>query len=173
MKNIPAGSEIGGTNMADELSSSVKKVQDALKGFGLACEVIEMQETTRSAQDAAHALSCDVGQIVKSLLFKGTRSKKPILVVASGANRINTKKLRKILDEPIKMAHADFVLEITGFAIGGVPPLGHAQKSETFIDEDLLQYDEIWAAAGTLNSMFKLTPTDLQTIAGGRVISVK
>jgi len=159
--------------MSDELSQSAKKVQEALKTFGLTCQVVEMQETTRSAEDAARAIGCDVAQIVKSLLFQGKKTKKPILVVASGVNRVNTKALREILSEPVKMAGADFVRTTTGYAIGGVPPLGHSQKLETFIDEDLLKQEEIWAAAGTPNTMFKLTPQDLQKITDGQVISVK
>ena len=159
--------------MSDDLSQSAKKVQDALKTFGLTCEVVEMQATTRSADDAARAIGCDVAQIVKSLLFQGKKTKKPVLVVASGMNRVNTKTLRERLSERVKMADPDFVRETTGYAIGGVPPLGHAQKLETFIDEDLLKQEEIWAAAGTPNAMFKLTPHDLQRITGGQVISVK
>lgn len=159
--------------MSDELSRSAKKVQEALRAHGLECQVVEMQETTRSAYDAAQAIGCDVAQIVKSLLFKGKQTKRPILVVASGANRVNTKALREMVSEPIKMAHADFVRQATGFAIGGVPPVGHSQPLETFIDEDLLDHDEIWAAAGTPRAMFKLTPADLQKITDGRVISVK
>ena len=100
------------------------------------------------------------------------KTKKPILIVASGANRVNTKKIRDVLSEPVKMADPDFVRAKTGFAIGGVPPLGHSNPLETFIDEDLLKYTEIWAAAGTSNTMFKLSPNDLQKITQGQVISV-
>jgi len=155
------------------LSSSAQKVQDALKVHDLPCEVLEMPDTTRTAHDAARAAGCEVGQIVKSLVFKGVRTSKPYIVLASGANRVNEKELGKIVDEPVKMPDADFVRAKTGFAIGGVPPLGHAEKLETFIDEDLLPYDEIWAAAGTPNAVFKLTPTDLQRITAGRVVCIK
>ena len=119
--------------MSDELSQSAKKVQEALKTFGLTCQVVEMQETTRSADDAARAIGCDVAQIVKSLLFQGKKTKKPILVVASGVNRVNTKALREILSEPVKMAGADFVRTTTGYAIGGVPPLGHSQDRKSVV----------------------------------------
>jgi len=155
------------------LSSSAQKVQNALNAHDLPCEVFEMPDTTRTAYDAARAAGCEVGQIVKSLVFKGVRTSKPYLVLASGANRVNEKQLGKIVDEPVKMPDADFVREKTGFAIGGVPPLGHAEKLETFIDEDLLPYDQIWAAAGTPNSIFKLTPTDLQKITVGQVVCIK
>ncbi|MFC1515717.1 YbaK/EbsC family protein [Thermodesulfobacteriota bacterium] len=159
--------------MSNELSSSARKVQAALEVYGLSCHVVEMQETTRTAMDAAQAVGCQVGQIVKSLVFKGKKTQKPILVVASGANRVNTKKLGKIVSESLKMADPDFVREKTGFAIGGVPPLGHTHPLETFVDEDLMEYEEIWAAAGTPHALFKLTPDDLKNVTKGKVISVK
>ncbi len=159
--------------MSNELTSSARRVQDALKDYGLSCQVVEMLETTRSALDAAQAIGCEVGQIVKSLVFKGKQTQKPVLVVASGANRVNVKKIGKLVSESIKMADPDFVREKTGFAIGGVPPLGHPLPLETFIDADLFNHDEIWAAAGNPNAMFKLTPDDLKKITGGQVVSVK
>jgi prolyl-tRNA editing enzyme YbaK/EbsC (Cys-tRNA(Pro) deacylase) len=159
--------------MTEKLSSSAQRVQDALKAFGLACQVVEMPQTTRTAEDAARAVGCTVGQIVKSLIFKGKQSGKPVLVAASGANRVDEKKLSEIMGEPPGKADADFVRKTTGYAIGGVPPTGHAQPVAVFIDEDLLQYEEIWAAAGTPRAVFKLTPQDLQKITGGQVVSVK
>jgi Cys-tRNA(Pro) deacylase len=159
--------------MSKELGASAQRVQDALKSNGLSCQVIEMRETTRSAMDAAQAVGCEVGQIVKSLVFRGKQTQKPYLVVASGANRVNVKKIGKLVSESIKMANPDFVREQTGFAIGGVPPLGHPHPLETLIDEDLFKHDEIWAAAGNPNAMFKLTPVDLKKITKGKVISVK
>jgi Cys-tRNA(Pro) deacylase len=158
--------------MPNSLNTSVRKVEKALKAHGLECQVLNMKETTRSAQDAANSLGCQVEQIVKSLVFMTKKTKKPILVVASGANRVNTKKIRNLLSEPIKMADPDFVRAKTGFVVGGVPPLGHSNPLETFIDEDLLKYPEIWAAAGSSNTMFKLSPDDLQKITQGQVISV-
>ncbi len=159
--------------MSKELSESAQRVQDALKSNGLSCQVLEMRETTRSAMDAAQTVGCEVGQIVKSLVFRGKQTQKPYLVVASGANRVNVKKIGKLVSESIKMANPDFVREQTGFAIGGVPPLGHPHPLETLIDEDLFNHDEIWAAAGNPNAMFKLTPDDLKKITKGKVISVK
>ncbi len=159
--------------MPQPLSPNALKVQDALKVQGLVCPIVELRETTRSAMDAAIALGCRVEQIVKSLVFKTKKTLRPILVVASGANRVNLKTLGELLAEPVKMADAGFVREMTGFDIGGVPPLGHPHSLITFIDEDLLLYDEIWAAAGTPNAMFKLTPNDLKKITAGKIISVK
>ena len=159
--------------MSDELKTSARKVQEALQALGLSCEVVQMQATTRTAEDAARAVGCKVGQIVKSLIFEGKQSHRPILVVASGVNRVNEKILGQQISEPVKMANADFVREMTGFAIGGVPPLGHRRPLTVFIDEDLLGYAEIWAAAGTPRAVFKLTPDELKMITNGTVISVK
>lgn len=159
--------------MFEKLSSSARKVQEALASFGLSCQVVEMPQSTRTAEDAAQAVGCQVGQIAKSLIFKGEETLQPILVVTSGVNRVNEKTLVEFISEPIAKADADFVREKTGFAIGGVPPLGHSEPLKIFIDADLLQYEEIWAAAGTPRAVFKLTPQDLQRITAGRVISVK
>ena len=159
--------------MNSELKSSAQKVQKELQARGLNCEVVQMQKTTRTAKDAAQAVGCEVGQIVKSLIFKTKQSRKPILVVASGANRVNEKALARQIAESVKMADPEFVREMTGFAIGGVPPVGHLNPLTIFIDEDLQQYEEIWAAAGTPHAVFKLTPAELKMITNGTVISVK
>ncbi len=159
--------------MTAKLKSSAKKVQAALKAHNLSCEVVQMKDTTRSAADAARAVGCKVGQIVKSLIFEGENSHQPILVTTSGANRVNEQAIANNVSEPVKMATPDYVRQITGFAIGGVAPVGHDRPLKIFIDEDLLQYDEIWAAAGTPHAVFKLTPGDLKTITAGTVISVK
>lgn len=159
--------------MSDGLKPSAQKVQQALQARGLTCVVVQMEETTRSAEDAARAVGCEVGQIVKSLIFEGRQSHQPILVVTSGVNRVNENTLGRHVSEPVKMAGADYVRETTGFAIGGVPPVGHRNQLNTFIDEDLLQYEEIWAAAGTPRAVFKLTPGQLKMITNGKVISVK
>ena len=156
------------------LSASAQKVQDALNQFGMTLQVVEFDASTRTAQDAANAIGCTVGQIVKSLIFKGRQSGKPILVLTSGVNRVDEKKIAALLGEKIDKADADFVRQHTGFVIGGVPPVGHASPMETLIDEDLVQYADIWAAAGTPNAVFKLTTADLQQIVvGARVAGVK
>jgi prolyl-tRNA editing enzyme YbaK/EbsC (Cys-tRNA(Pro) deacylase) len=155
------------------LSSSAQKVQDLLLSLGFNCTVIEHAESTRTAQEAADRAGCTLGQITKSLIFKGQTSHKPILVLTSGSNRVDEKRISEYAGEPIVRADADFVRAVTGFAIGGVPPLGHAQKMETYLDEDLLQYKTIWAAAGTPNAIFELTPDDLQKMTGGKIASVK
>jgi prolyl-tRNA editing enzyme YbaK/EbsC (Cys-tRNA(Pro) deacylase) len=156
-----------------KLSSGARKVQQVLDGFGLALEVVELPDSTRTAPEAAQAIGCQVGQIVKSLVFKCKRSERPILVVASGSNRVSERKLEALLGEPLGKADADFVRQQTGFAIGGVPPVGHLTRIEVFIDEDLLQYETIWAAAGSPNAVFRLSPGDLKTMTGGQICDLK
>ncbi len=155
------------------LSPSAQKIQDALNSLGFTYTVIEHAESTRTAQEAADRAGCELGQIVKSLIFKGRESGKPILVLTSGANRVNEKRISEYAGEHISRADADFVRAVTGFAIGGVPPLGHLQKMETYLDEDFLQYQTVWAAAGTPNAIFELKTEDLQKITDGKVVMVK
>ena len=155
------------------LSSSAQRVQTALAEKGVDLEVVELPDSTRTAREAASAIGCRVGQIAKSLIFKGQESGQAVLVIASGANRVDTQKIEAALGEAIGKADADFVREQTGFVIGGVPPVGHAQPPPTFIDEDLRQYEEIWAAAGTPFAVFRLKPAELEEIAPGRVLTVK
>ena len=159
--------------MADTLSASARRVQQALEAQGVDLQVIELQDSTRTATEAAQAIGCAVGQIVKSLIFKGKKTQQPYLVLASGVNRVDEKKLRRIVGEKIGKADADFVRAHTGFAIGGVSPVGHPGPLQTVVDEDLLQYDLLWAAAGTPHAVFALTPPDLQLLTGGQVEDVK
>lgn len=156
-----------------QLSSSAQKVQDTLQSLGSNLQVIEFEQTTRTSTEAAQAVGCDVGQIAKSLIFKGKQSGKAILIIASGANRVDEKKIRALAGEKVEKPNADFVREQTGFVIGGVPPVGHAQKLETLIDEDLMKFDEIWGAAGTPNAVFKLAPQDLVKMTGGKIVNIK
>jgi prolyl-tRNA editing enzyme YbaK/EbsC (Cys-tRNA(Pro) deacylase) len=155
------------------LSPSAQKIQDQLKSLGYDYTVIEHSESTRTAQEAADRAGCALGQIVKSLIFKGKDSGKPILVLTSGANRVDEKRISGYAGEPIGRADADYVRAVTGFAIGGVPPVGHTQKMDTYIDEDFLQYPTIWAAAGTPNAIFELKTDDLQKMTSGTVTRVK
>jgi len=159
--------------MAENLSASAQKVQDVLNAYNLSLDVLELPDSTRTAIDAARAVGCDVGQIVKSLIFKSKRSARPVLVLTSGANRVDERKIESLIGEPLGKAGADFVKETSGFSIGGVPPVGHIQDIETFIDEDLLEYEQVWAAAGTPNAVFQISSQDLVKITRGRVSSVK
>lgn len=155
------------------LSPSAQKIQDLLNSLGFEYNVVEHAESTRTAQEAAGRAGCELGQIVKSLIFKGKDSDKPILILASGPNRVNEKRIAEYAGEAIVKPDADFVRAVTGFVIGGVPPIGHAQKMETYLDEDFLQYATIWAAAGTPNAIFELKTEDLQKMTGGKIASIK
>ena len=155
------------------LSSSAQKIQDQLKSLGYDYTVIEHAESTRTAQEAADRAGCELGQIVKSLIFRGKDSGKPILVLTSGANRVDEKRVSEYAGETIGRADADFVRAVTGFAIGGVPPFGHLQKLETYFDEDFLQYESIWAAAGTPNAIFEVKTADLQKMTDAKIARVK
>jgi len=158
--------------MESSLSASAQKVQKALAALGMTLQVVEMPDTTRSAVEAAQAIGCEVGQIAKSLVFRTRETQQAVLVIASGPNRVNEKRIGELLGEAIEKADADFVRQKTGFAIGGVPPVGFAVVPKTFIDEALLLYAEIWAAAGTPHAVFRLTPANLVTMTGGQVTSV-
>ena len=155
------------------LSPSAQKIQEQIKSLGYDYTVIEHAESTRTAQEAAYRAGCELGQIVKSLIFRGKESSKPILVLTSGANRVDEKRIAEYAGEAIGRADADFVRAVTGFAIGGVPPFGHLQKLETYFDEDFLQYDTIWAAAGTPNAIFEVKTSDLQKMTDAKIARVK
>jgi Cys-tRNA(Pro) deacylase len=153
------------------LKLSVNKVQQALKSMGLAAEVMEFSESTRTAAEAAAAIGATVGQIAKSLVFMAGDD--PILVIASGANQVDVRELHRLLGEKIKRPDAETVRRTTGFSIGGVPPVGHREKLRTLVDEDLLNFTVIYAAAGTPNAVFAVSPTDLVRIAEAEVVNIK
>lgn len=153
-------------------SSSARAVQDALAAKGVELKVVELPQSTRTAAEAAAAIGCTVGQIAKSLIFRRTNTDEPVLVIASGTNRVDESKVTEVVAEPIGKADATFVRKHTGFVIGGVPPVGHRKTLRTLIDHDLLQYDEIWAAAGTPNAVFQLTPAELLEITDGELCEV-
>lgn len=155
------------------LSKNAQKIQNTLFAHGLTLQVLELASSTRTAQEAAHSIGCKVGQIAKSLLFKTTKTNKPILIIASGINRVNEKIIAQHIGEEIIKADADFTRNVTGFAIGGIPPIGHAQQVETFIDQDLLHYVNIWAAAGTPHAVFTIPSQKLVSLTHGTVIAIK
>lgn len=158
--------------MSRSLSASARRVQETLRELGYQYEVTETEHPTRTAADAARFVGCEVGQIAKSLIFKGAESGRGVLVITSGANRVDEAVVSAELGEAITKADAEFVREQTGYAIGGVPPIGHRRPLIVLIDRDLLRYDEIWAAAGTPNALFRLDPRDLAPMTGGRVATV-
>jgi prolyl-tRNA editing enzyme YbaK/EbsC (Cys-tRNA(Pro) deacylase) len=151
------------------LKPSAQRVQDALTARGLDIQVVELTATARSAADAAAAVGCQVGQIAKSLVFRGSSSGQAILVIASGANRVDLAKVEALVGEGLEKADAEFVRAQTGFTIGGIPPLGHDRPLTTVIDEDLLRFETIWAAAGHPNAVFPATPAQLVAMTGGQV----
>jgi prolyl-tRNA editing enzyme YbaK/EbsC (Cys-tRNA(Pro) deacylase) len=158
--------------VAASLTASAQRVQDALSGYGLHLVVREFAGTTRTSADAAAAIGCGVAQIAKSLIFRTRETGRPVLVIASGANRVDEKAVAGLVGEKIERAAPDFVRASTGYVIGGVPPVGHTVAPITLIDRDLLEFQEIWAAAGTPNAVFRLTPSDLVRITAGQVAAV-
>lgn len=160
--------------MNERLAKSARSIQDTLLSQGLCFEVIQLADSTRTAEEAASTIGCTPSQIVKSLIFRTKNSSRPILVLASGSNRVKEKIIESHVGEKIIRAEPDFAREITGFAIGGIPPVGHKQSIDLiFIDEDLVKYDEIWAAAGTPNAVFSLKGQELCEITNGIVLAIK
>lgn len=145
------------------------RVQEVL-GDGF--EVLEFETSTATSDAAAAAIGCDVAQIAKSVVFQGKDSEQAIMVIASGINRVDEKKLKGVVGEKVRRPDADFVRQATGYAIGGVSPVGHATEMRIFLDEDLKAYPEIWAAAGAPNAVFRLTPDDLERLTGGRYMDL-
>jgi prolyl-tRNA editing enzyme YbaK/EbsC (Cys-tRNA(Pro) deacylase) len=155
-----------------ESRTAVARVHDALQRAGIATTIVELSESARTATEAARAIGCELAQIAKSLVFRSA-SGSPILVIASGRNRVDESRLAELVGEVIERAPAEFVRSVTGYAIGGVPPAGHETKLPlVLVDADLFEYDEIWAAAGTPHAVMRLTPDELLHLCGGRVVNV-
>jgi len=153
---------------------SATKVSQAALELGLDIQVIEFDQTTRTAADAAAAIGCQVGQIVKSLLFtvKGT----PVMTLVSGDNRLDDRKLAALYEvgrKWVRRANAEVVKQVTGYTIGGVPPFGHQEPLPIFIDRDLLAYEVVWAAAGTPHAVFAIPPTKLVNVTSGSVVDLR
>ena len=155
------------------LSNAAQHIENWLAGRGLPGRVREMTASTRTSAEAAAAIGCEVAQIAKSLIFRGRDSNAPLLVVASGINRVDEKKLAALAGERVIRPDAEFVRAATGFAIGGVPPVGHERPIRTFIDADMLLLDPIWAAAGTPVAVFSTTPAELAALTAGEVVDIK
>ena len=150
------------------LSTSAQRVQDALDAAGVTTRIVEYDVPARTSAEAAAVLGCEVGQIAKSLIFRSA-SGVPVLVIASGAHRVDEAKVAALAGESIGKADAAFVRTATGYAIGGIPPLAHATRARTFIDRNLLAYDTVYAAGGTPHAMFPIAPMDLVRVAQGTV----
>jgi prolyl-tRNA editing enzyme YbaK/EbsC (Cys-tRNA(Pro) deacylase) len=155
-----------------ELPRSARRVQDWLTTANSSAQVVELPDTTRTAAEAAKACSCEVGQIAKSLVFVCEDGAAPVLVIASGTNRVDEKKLGDQLGSRLKRADADTVRELTGYAIGGVPPVAHENKLRVVLDQDLGRHEVIWAAAGTPRAVFRTTFAELCALTGGQVLKV-
>jgi Cys-tRNA(Pro) deacylase len=153
---------------------SAQKVADAAQALGLDVEIVEFEQTTRSAQDAADTIGCQVAQIVKSLLF--VVDGELVMALVSGSNRLDERKLaalRGVGRKKVKRADADATKEVTGFSIGGVPPFGHKSRLPVYIDQDLARFDVVWAAAGTPFAVFAITPDELARASGGTLVDLK
>jgi Cys-tRNA(Pro) deacylase len=150
------------------LSTSAQRVLDALDAAGVTTRIVEYDVPARTSAEAAAVLGCEVGQIAKSLIFRSA-SGVPVLVIASGAHRVDEAKVAALAGESIGKADAAFVRTATGYAIGGIPPLAHATRARTFIDRNLLAYDTVYAAGGTPHAMFPIAPMDLVRVAQGTV----
>lgn len=159
--------------MHSALSLKAAHVQKILRGMGYNIVVVEHSEPTRTAEEAAERAGCSIGQIVKSLVFRGTETGKPVLVFTSGANRVDEKRMSGHAGEGLERADPDFVRTATGHPIGGVPPVGHAQSIESYLDEDLLQFGIVWASGGTANAIFAVEPATLEAMTGAKVVRVK
>jgi prolyl-tRNA editing enzyme YbaK/EbsC (Cys-tRNA(Pro) deacylase) len=155
----------------DGLSGSASRVAEELRQRGVSGKVIEVPASTRSAAEAAAAIGCDISQIVKSLVFRAVDRDEPVLVLASGADRVDEGCLTEIVG-PVERATAKFVRDRTGFAIGGVPPVGHIEPLATYLDEHLLDHALVWAAAGTPRAVFPIEPRELAEITSAKVVAV-
>jgi prolyl-tRNA editing enzyme YbaK/EbsC (Cys-tRNA(Pro) deacylase) len=158
--------------MTSKLSDSASRVQDFLGEKGFPFEVRELPDSARTAQEAADSIGCEVTQIAKSLVFREKETNLPVLVIASGSNRVDLAKIESGTGLKLGKADAIFVREHVGFAIGGIPPVAHNEPLETILDPDLKKYDVIWAAAGTPFAVFQLKPTDLEPLTNGRWIEL-
>ena len=156
----------------DELPRSARRVRDALLALGLPADIKKLSDSTRTAPEAAAAVGVEQGAIVKSLVMRGVVTQRPLLVLVSGDNRADEALVSALIDEPIERPDAAYVREVTGYAIGGIPPVGHPAPVRTFMDEDLLRFETVWAAAGHPHAVFPVAPRTLAEAAGATVVKV-
>jgi len=159
--------------MSEGQSSSARRLESALNEHNLELRIVDLSDSARTSQDAADKLGCELPQIASSTLFRGKESRTPILVISSGNNHINERKIKAIIGEKIEKPDLEFILEETGFDSGSIPPVGHNKDIVTFIDEELMDYKVIWVEAGTPDSVFSLTPKELLEITNGEIIDLK
>ncbi len=158
-----------GSRLAAPRHPEALRIQSVL---GASFEVVEFEGSTHTAADAAAAIGCDVGQIAKSLVFATRKSGRCVLVVASGANRVDTKKIADIAGERVRAADADYIRDVTGFVPGGVSPVGFKTKPLAILDADLQTFETIWAAAGCASAVFELTPAQLRGLTGADFVEI-
>ena len=154
------------------LPASAQRVQTALSLLGIDSRVIELAAAARTSQQAADALGVEVGRIAKSLVFRASRSSRAVLVIAAGDRRVDETRVAAALGEPIERATPEFVRQHTGFAIGGVAPLGHPAPLSTFVDASLRRFDTVWAAGGTPHCVFPIAPGALVAASAGHEIDL-
>ena len=156
--------------MSADLPRSTRRVHEALVALGLPAEIHRMADSTRTAPEAAAAVGCELGAIVKSLVMRGVNSHTPVLALVSGDNRADVTLIEAAVDEPVERPDAQYVREVTGYAIGGIPPVGHRHRVRTVMDEDLLRFETVWAAAGHPHAVFPIAPAELATAADALVL---
>ena len=157
---------------ADILPRGARRVRAALLELGLPADIVQLADSTRTAPEAAAAVGCELGAIVKSLVMRGTSTHTPVLALVSGDNRADVALIEAVLDEPVERPDAAYVREVTGYAIGGIPPVGHPQPVRTVMDEDLLRFDTVWAAAGHPHAVFGIAPAELARATGAQVLAL-
>ena len=155
---------------AETLPRGARRVRTALLELGLPGDIHRLADSTRTAPEAAAAVGCELGAIVKSLVMRGVRTKEPLLVLVSGDNRADVELIEAAVDEPVERPDAGYVREVTGYAIGGIPPVGHPDPVRTLMDEDLLRFETVWAAAGHPHAVFPIAPAELATAADALVL---
>ncbi len=151
------------------MSKSLKRVAGALAAAGVASEILEMPGETRTAEQAARAAGCALDQIAKSIIFRGEDSGHVVLFLTAGGNRVSDAKASSVAGQPLGKADADLIRAETGFAIGGVAPVGHLTQVRAFLDPRLMEFPEVWAAAGTPRHVFAISPADLHRMTGAEI----
>ncbi len=157
---------------ADILPRSARRVRAALIDLELPADIVRLADSTRTAPEAAAAVGCELGAIVKSLVMRGTTSHTPVLALVSGDNRADVALIEAAIDEPVERPDAAYVREVTGYAIGGIPPVGHPHPVRTVMDEDLLRFETVWAAAGHPHAVFPIAPAELAKATGAQVLAL-
>ena len=148
------------------MSKSLRRVEAALHEAGLSVEIRETDDSARTAEGAAAAVGCEVDQLAKSIIFRGEDSGHVVLFLTAGGNRVDPARATEIAGQPLGKADADLIRTETGFAIGGVAPVGHLRRIQAFVDPRLLEFDLVWAAAGTPRHVFAIAPADLIRVTG-------